>query len=61
MDVDGDVGVLLADGTDKHACGFGLEDPSHILDTDDVSIHLDDAVDEFHVVVEVVLLLRVQH
>lgn len=59
VDVDGEIGVLLADGTDEEGSGVGLEDTGHILDTEDVDVKLDKLVNKVEVVLEVVLLLGV--
>lgn len=61
VDVDGKVRVTLADRADQQGGGLGLEDTGHILDTQSVGAQLDDLVDQFQVVVQVVLLLGVQH
>lgn len=61
VDVDGQVGMALANGTDKNGGGPRLQHTSHILDTENVRANLDDLVNEAEVVVEVVLLAGVQH
>ena len=61
VDVDGQVGVFLANGADQKGSGVGLENTSHVLDAKDVDVKLDKLIDELKVVVEVVLLLGVQH
>lgn len=61
VDVDGKVRVLFTDGTDEKGGGVGLEDTGHILDTQDVDVESDEPVDKVKVVLEVVLLLGVEH
>lgn len=61
VDVDGKIGVLLADRADQEGSGVGLENTSHILDTQDVDVELDELLNKIEVVLEVVLLVGVQH
>ena len=61
VDVDGEVGVLGADGANQESCSLGLENTGHIFDTKDVDIKLDELINNAEVVLEVVLLLGVQH
>lgn len=61
VDVDRKVGVLLADAANEEGSSLGLENTSHILDTKDVDAELNNLVDEREVVLQVVLLLGVQH
>lgn len=59
VDVDGKIGILLADGADQESGSVGLENTSHILDTQDVNVEVDELLNKVEVVLEVVLLLRV--
>ena len=59
--VDGEVWVLLADGTDELRRRRRFQDAGHVLDAQHVGSHLDDPVDETHVVGQVVFLVRVEH
>jgi hypothetical protein len=61
VNVDGEVGVLGADSANEYSSGLGAEDTSHVLDSENVSSHLNDLVGKVEVVLEVVLLLGVQH
>jgi hypothetical protein len=58
VDVDGKVRVLLADRADEKSGGVGLENTSHVLDTQNVNVESHELVNEFQVVGEVVLLAR---
>lgn len=60
VDVDREVGVLLADRTNEHRRGLGLEKTGHVLDAQNVDALVDELIDEVEVVLEGVLcLLRV--
>jgi hypothetical protein len=59
VDVDGEVGVSLADRTDQESGGVGLQNTSHVLNTQDVDVELDKLVDKVQVVLQVVLLVGV--
>ena len=55
VDVDGEVGILLADGADEESGGLGGEEASHILDVEDVDAEVDELTDGLEVVVDGVL------
>lgn len=61
VDVDGEVGVLLADAADKEGGSVGLENTSHILDTKDINVESDKVVNELEIVFKVILLVGVKH
>lgn len=61
VNVDREVRVLFTDGTDKKGGGVRLEDTGHILDAENVDVELDKLFDKVEVVLEVVLLLGVEH
>jgi hypothetical protein len=50
MDVDREIRVFLADGSHQQCSGVWFENTSHILDTQDVDIQLDQLVHEIQVV-----------
>src|ERR1700753_3273542 len=53
--------VLLAQSSNKFCSGSWFENTSHVLETKNMSSHVDDLVSQLHVIFEVVLLLWVQH
>jgi hypothetical protein len=59
MDVDREVRILLADGSDQQGSRMGFQDPSHIFDTKNVNVKSNKFVNKAQVVLEVVLLLGV--
>ncbi len=59
--VDRQVGVSLANGADEEGSSVGLENTSHILDTKNMNVEVHELVDKFEVVLEVVLLVGVEH
>ena len=59
--VDGQVRVLLADAADELRRRVGLEHAGHVLDAEHVDAEAHDLVHQLEVVLEVVLLLGVQH
>lgn len=61
VDVDGKIGVSLTDGANEESGSMGLENTSHVLDSKNVDIKLNQLVDEVEVVLKVVLLVRVEH
>lgn len=61
VDVDGEIGVLLADSANQESRSPGLEDTSHVLDAKNVDLQVDELVNNAEVVLQVVLLLWVQH
>jgi hypothetical protein len=61
VDVDRQVRVLLADGSDENGRSLGLEETSHVLDAEHVDALVHELVDELQVVLEGVLgLVRVR-
>lgn len=61
VDVDRKVRVPLSDRSNQKGGGVRLEDTSHILDTQNIDVKLDQLVNQVNVVFEVVLLVGVQH
>ena len=61
VDVDGEIRVLLTDGTNEEAGSARLQNTSHILYTQHVNAHVDQLLNNVEVVLEVVLLLGVEH
>lgn len=59
MDVDGNVGVFLANGANKERCSLRFQHTSHVLDTNDVCADVDNFFGQAHIIFEVVLLLGV--
>lgn len=55
VNVNGQIRVGFTDGADKQLGSLGLEDSSHVLDTQDVNAALDELIDEVKVVLERVL------
>jgi hypothetical protein len=58
MDMNGKIGVLLSNGSNQKCRRAGLENTSHVLDTQDINVKSDKLVDEVKVVLQVVLLAR---
>jgi hypothetical protein len=61
MYVDWEVRIFLADGSYQHRGSFRFEYSSHILDAKDVSANFYNLVNHVHVIIQIVLLLGIEH
>lgn len=52
VNMDGKVWVGFSDGADEQACGLGLEETSHVFDTENVDSLVDQLLSQVEVVVE---------
>ena len=61
MDVNWKIWVLLANGSNQESCSLWLQNTGHIFNTKDVDLEGDKFFNQAQVVLQVVLLLWIQH
>src|SRR5450432_1007513 len=59
--MDRQVGILLPDRSNQYRGCLWFEHASHVFDTEDMDLEVDEFVYQIHVILQVVLFLRVQH
>lgn len=59
MDMNGEIWILLANGTNEECSGSWFQDASHVLDAENMDVELDEFLNKIKVVFQVVLLFRI--